>query len=64
MYGAIDFVFLKFKDYDGLIKYLTRYVARSVMNESWIIDYDGTYVTFLCRRCKDDKIVIERIYTF
>ena len=36
----------KFKNYIELIKYVTRYVARPVMAESRIIDYDGTYVTF------------------
>ena len=36
----------KFKDLDSLIKYVTRYVARTVMAESRIIYYDSTYVTF------------------
>lgn len=40
----------KFKTVDGLIKYVTRYVSRSVMAESRILDYDRTYVTFWYQR--------------
>ena len=54
----------KFKNLDGLIKYVTRYVSRPVMAGSRIIDYDGTYVTFWYQRHEDDKIVIERIHTY
>lgn len=54
----------KFKNLDGLIKYVTRYVSRPVMAESRIIGYDGTYVTFWYQRHEDDKIVIERIHAF
>lgn len=54
----------KFKSYIELIKYVCRYVARPVMAESRIIDYDGTYVTFWYQRHQDDLIVIERIHSF
>ena len=54
----------KFKTVDGLIKYVTRYVARPVMAESRIIDYDGKYVTFWYQRHEDNKIVIEKIHVF
>ena len=53
-----------FKDVDGLIKYVTRYVARPVMAESRILDYDGKYVTFWYQRHEDNKIVIEKIHAF
>ncbi len=52
----------KFKSYVDLIKYVCRYVARPVMAESRIIDYDGTYVTFWYQRHQDDLIVIEKIH--
>lgn len=52
----------KFKSYIDLIKYVCRYVARPVMAESRIIDYDGKYVTFWYQRHQDDLIVIERIH--
>lgn len=54
----------KFKTIEGLIKYVTRYVARPVMAESRILDYDGTNVTFWYQRHEDNKIVIERIHAF
>ena len=54
----------KFKTVDGLIKYVTRYVARPVMAESRIIDYDGKYVTFWYQRHEDNKIVIEKIHAY
>ena len=37
----------KFKSYTELIKYVCRYVARPVMAESRIIDYDGTYARLI-----------------
>ena len=54
----------KFKSYTDLIKYVCRYVARPVMAESRIIDYDGTYVTFWYQRHEDDLVVIERVHAF
>lgn len=54
----------KFKSYVDLIKYVCRYVARPVMAESRIINYDGTFVTFWYQRHTDDKIVIEKVHTF
>ena len=54
----------KFKTIDGLIKYVTRYVARPVMAETRILDYDKTYVTFWNQRHEDNKIVIEKIHAF
>ncbi len=54
----------KFKSYIDLIKYVCRYVARPVMAESRIIDYDGSYVTFWYQRHEDDVIVIEKIHAF
>lgn len=54
----------KFKSYIDLIKYVTRYVARPVMAESRIIDYDGTYVTFWYQRHEDDLIIIEKIHAY
>lgn len=50
----------KFKSYIYLIKYVCRYVARPVMAESRIIDYDGEFVTFWYQRHNDDLIVIEK----
>ena len=52
----------KFKSLTELIKYVCRYVARPVMAESRIINFDGTYVTFWYQRHEDDKIVIEKIH--
>ena len=54
----------KFKTYTELIKYVCRYVARPVMAESRIIDYDGTYVTFWYQRHKDDLVIIEKVHAF
>ena len=54
----------KFKSYVDLIKYVCRYVARPVMAESRIIDYDGEYVTFWYQRHKDDLIIIEKIHAY
>ena len=54
----------KFKTVDGLIKYVTRYVARPVMAESRIIDYDSKYITFWYQRHEDNKIVIEKIHAY
>ena len=36
----------KYKKYTDLIKYVCRYVARPVMAESRILDYDGHFVAF------------------
>ena len=52
----------KFKSLTELIKYVCRYVARPVMAESRIINFDGTYVTFWYQKHEDDKIVIEKIH--
>lgn len=52
----------KFKSLTALIKYVCRYVARPVMAESRIINYDGTYVTFWYQRHNDDKIIIEKVH--
>ena len=54
----------KFKSYIDLIRYVCRYVARPVMAESRIIDYDGEYVTFWYQRHEDDLIIIEKIHAF
>lgn len=54
----------KFKSYVDLIKYVCRYVARPVMAESRIIDYDGVYVTFWYQRHEDDLFVVETIHIF
>ena len=54
----------KFKSYVELIKYVCRYVARPVMAESRIIDYDGTYVTFWYQRHNDDLIIVEKVHAF
>ena len=54
----------KFKSYVDLIKYVCRYVARPVMAESRIIDYDGEYVTFWYQRHEDDLIIIEKIHAY
>ena len=54
----------KFKSYTDLIKYVCRYVARPVMAESRIIDYDGQFVTFWYQRHNDDLIIIEKIHAF
>lgn len=54
----------KFKSYIDLIKYVCRYVARPVMAESRIIDYDGEFVTFWYQRHEDDLIIIEKIHAY
>lgn len=54
----------KFKSYTDLIKYVCRYVARPVMAESRIIDYDGTFVTFWYQRHNDNLIIIEKLHAF
>lgn len=54
----------KFKSYTDSIKYVCRYVARPVMAESRIIDYDGKYVTFWYQRHNDDLIIVEKIHAF
>lgn len=54
----------KFKNFIELIKYVTRYVARPVMAESRIINYDGTYVTFWYQRHEDEKVVIEKVHAY
>lgn len=53
-----------FKSYTDLIKYVCRYIARPVMAESRIIDYDGTYVTFWYQRHEDNLIIIEKLHAF
>ena len=52
----------KFKTYTDLIKYVCRYVARPVMAESRIIDYDGVFVTFWYQRHTDNLIIIEKVH--
>ena len=54
----------KFKSYIDLIKYVCRYVARPVMAESRIIDYDGTFVTFWYQRHNDNLVIIEKVHAF
>lgn len=54
----------KFKSYVDLIKYVCRYVARPVMAESRIINYDGTYVTFWYQRHEDDLVIIEKVHAY
>lgn len=54
----------KFKTYEELIKYVCRYVARPVMAESRIIDYDGEYITFWYQRHNDNLIIIEKLHAF
>ena len=54
----------KYKSYVDLVKYVCRYVARPVMAESRIIDYDGTFVTFWYQRHNDDLIIIEKIHAY
>lgn len=53
-----------FKSQLDLVKYVCRYLARPVMAESRIIDYDGKYVTFWYARHEDEKIVIEKVEVF
>ena len=54
----------KFKKYTDLIKYVCRYVARPVMAESRILDYDGKFVTFWYQRHNDDLIIIEKVSAY
>ncbi|MGN0973250.1 MAG: transposase [Bacilli bacterium] len=54
----------KFKRYTDLIKYVCRYVARPVMAESRILDYDGKFVTFWYQRHNDDLIIIEKVSVY
>ena len=54
----------KFKRYTDLIKYVCRYVARLVVAESRILDYDGKFVTFWCQRHNDDLIIIEKVSAY
>lgn len=54
----------KFRNFIELVKYVTRYIARPVMAESRIIDYDGEFVTFWYQQHEDNKIVIERIHVY
>ena len=54
----------KFKSCVELIKYVCRYVARPVMAESRIINYDGTYVTFWYQRHNDNLIIIEKLHAY
>lgn len=54
----------KFKSYKDLIKYVCRYVARHVIDESRIIDYDGTFVTFWYQRHNDNLIIIEKVHAY
>ena len=51
-----------FKSAVALVKYVCRYVARPVMAESRILDFDKTYVTFWYQRHEDDLIVIEKVH--
>ncbi|MDD2391630.1 MAG: transposase [Bacilli bacterium] len=53
-----------FKSPLDLIKYVCRYLARPVMAESRIIDYDGKYVTFWYARHDNKKIVVEKVTVF
>lgn len=54
----------KFKKYTDLIKYVCRYVARPVMAESRILNYDGKFVTFWYQRHNDDLIIIEKVSVY
>lgn len=54
----------KYKSYVDLVKDVCRYVARSVMAESRITDYDGTFVTFWYQRRNDYLIIIEKIHAY
>ena len=54
----------KFKSCIELVKYVCRYVARPVMAESRILDYDGFFVVFWYQRHEDDLIIIEKITAF
>ena len=54
----------KYKKYTDLIKYVCRYVARPVMAESRILDYDGHFVTFWYQRHNDDLIIVEKVTVY
>lgn len=54
----------KYKSYIDLVQYVCRYLARPVMAESRILDYDGKYVTFWYQRHDDNLIVIEKIHAY
>lgn len=54
----------KYKSYSDLIKYVCRYVARPVMAESRILNYDGNSVTFWYQRHNDDLIIIEKVSVY
>lgn len=54
----------KFNNYRDLIKYVCRYVARPVMSESRIINYDKDYITFWYERHNDDVTVIEKLHIY
>lgn len=54
----------KYKSYVDLVKYVWRYVARPVMAESRIIDYDGTFITFRYQRHNDDLIIIKKVHAY
>ena len=54
----------KFKSPYDLVKYVCRYLARPVMAESRILNYDGQYITFWYARHDDEKIVIEKVHAF
>ena len=54
----------KFKKYTSLIKYVCRYVARPVMTESRILDYDDNFVTFWYQRHNHDLIIIEKVSVY
>ena len=53
-----------FKSITSLLNYICRYLARPVMAESRIIDYDGIFVTFWYQRHEDDLIIIEKIHAY
>lgn len=54
----------KFKSLNNLLSYVCRYLARPVMAESRILDYDGNFVTFWYQRHEDDIIVIEKVHAY
>ena len=54
----------KFKTPLELIKYVCRYLARPVMAESRIIDYNGEFVTFWYSHHETEKIIIERVSAY
>ena len=54
----------KHKSLNDLLTYVCRYLARPVMAESRILDYDGSFVTFWYQRHTDDVVIIEKISAF